>query len=66
MSTIQVNVQVLCSLTERTRALSEDMTNNAIYGGDHSSSIKLPQEAIYYDYEQVVTGTQLLNQGAYD
>ena len=46
------------------------MTNNAIYGYEGSSDLsspdKLPQEAIYYVYENVASGTPLLNQEAYD
>lgn len=45
------------------------MTNNELYGyegSDPSSPDKLQQEAIYYVYENVASGTPLLNQGVYD
>ena len=49
--------------------IHHDMTNNEIYGDEGSdlgTSDKQPQEAIYYVYENIATGTPLLNEGAYD
>ena len=60
---------LLIIATDRTCTIAEDMTSNATYSredSDLSSPDKLPQEAIYYVYENVASGIPLLNQGAYD
>ena len=55
-------------VTDRAR-IHSDMTNNDIYG-DNGSNVgkldKLPQEPIYYVYENIASSTPLINQGAYD
>lgn len=69
---IHLHVHVCVHLvTDQTRDHARhNMTNNVIYGYEGSSDLsspdKLPQEAIYYVYENVASGTPLLNQGDYD
>ena len=55
---------LLIIVTDRTCTIAEDTTSNATYSredSDLSSPDKLPQEAIYYVYENVASGIPLLN-----